>query len=94
MAVSETGGTMTVSETGGTMTVSETGGTMAVAITVALHTCINIIIFYCNKNITTLRNDFESGTMLSSLDPKSTVIVRQIPVARKLKLLFGDCADA
>ena len=23
-----------------------------------------------------------------------TVIVRQIPVARKLKLLFGDCADA
>ena len=22
-----------------------------------------------------------------------TVIVRQIPVARKLKLLFGDCAD-
>ena len=35
------------------------------------------------------------------LDPKSadtrhvvTAIVRQIPVARKLKLLFGDCADA
>ena len=24
----------------------------------------------------------------------ATVIVRQIPVARKLKLLFGDCADA
>ena len=23
-----------------------------------------------------------------------TVIVLQIPVARKLKLLFGDCADA
>ena len=35
------------------------------------------------------------------LDPKSadtrhvvTVIVRQIPIARKLKLLFADCADA
>ena len=23
-----------------------------------------------------------------------TMIVRQIPVAQKLKLLFGDCADA
>ena len=39
--------------------------------------------------------------MLTSPDPKNqlticigTVIVRQIPVARKLKILFGDCADA
>ena len=38
--------------------------------------------------------------MLNSLDPNQltlcigTAIVRQIPVARKLKLLFDDCADA
>ena len=58
---------------------------------------ISIIVFSAvvskhYPNIATLRNDFESGTMLSSLDPKSlgiaTVIGRQIPVARKLKLLL------